>query len=53
MKELNIREMRANMGRLDELVAEEGEFVISRRGQPRARILPMVAAVHGSTDSRN
>ncbi|SIT67096.1 Antitoxin component of toxin-antitoxin stability system, DNA-binding transcriptional repressor [Ectothiorhodosinus mongolicus] len=43
MKELNIREMRANIGRLDELVAEEGELVISRRGQPIARILPMAA----------
>ena len=32
--------MRANRGRLDELVAEEGEFVISRRGQPNARIFP-------------
>ena len=45
--------MRANMVCLGELVAEEGEWVISRRGQPLARILPMVAAVHGGTDSRN
>ena len=35
--------MRVNMGCLDELVAEEGEWVISRRGQPIARILPMAA----------
>jgi prevent-host-death family protein len=41
MKELNIREMRANIGRLDELVAAEGELIISRRGQPIARVLPM------------
>ena len=34
MKVLNIREMRANMDRLDELVAEEGELVIKRRGHP-------------------
>mgnify|MGYP001327919587 CR=1 FL=1 len=53
MKERNIREMRANMGRLDELVAEEGEFVISRRGHPFARILSMTASVHGGTVSRN
>nr|WP_207188116.1 prevent-host-death protein [Thiorhodovibrio winogradskyi] len=33
--------MRANMGRLDELVAAEGELVICRRGQPIARVLPM------------
>ena len=45
--------MRANMARLGELVAEEGEFVISRRGQPRTRILPMAASAHGGTDSRN
>ena len=43
MKVLNIREMRANMDRLDELVAEEGELVISCRGQPIVRILPMTA----------
>ena len=43
MKELNIREMRANMGRLDELVAEEGELVIKRLGQPIARIFSMAA----------
>ena len=41
MKELNIREMRANIGRLDELVAAEGELVVIRRGRPIARILPM------------
>jgi len=41
MKELNIREMRANIGRLDELVAAEGELIISRRGQPIARVLPI------------
>ena len=43
MKELNIREMRASIGRLDELVAMEGELVVSRHGQPIARILPMPA----------
>ena len=43
MKEQNIREMRANTGRLDEMGSEEGDLVISRRGQPIARILPMAA----------
>ncbi len=38
MKELNIRKMRHRMGRLDELVAEECELVISRRVQPIAQI---------------
>lgn len=41
VRELNIREMRANLGRLAELVAAEGELLISRRGQPIARVLPM------------
>ena len=41
MKEISVREMRANIGRLDELVAVEGELVICRHGHPIARILPM------------
>ena len=36
MKELSLHEVRASMGRLDELVAEEGELAISRRVQPIA-----------------
>ncbi|MEB3261669.1 MAG: type II toxin-antitoxin system Phd/YefM family antitoxin [Cyanobacteriota bacterium] len=42
MKELNIREMRASIGRLAELVEAEGELLISRRGRPIARVLPVV-----------
>jgi len=41
VKELNIREMRASLGQLAELVAAEGELVIRRRGEPIARVLPM------------
>ncbi len=41
MKELSIRAMRANIGRLDELLEEAGELIISRRGKPIARVLPM------------
>ena len=41
MKVINIRQMRVSIGRLDELVAAEGELVISRRGRPIARVLPM------------
>lgn len=41
MKKLSVREMRANIGRLDELVDEAGELIISRRGQPIARVLPI------------
>jgi prevent-host-death family protein len=40
MKTLSIREMRAELGRLDELVNHEAELVITRRGRPIARVLP-------------
>lgn len=46
MKELNIREMRANLDQLAELVAAEGELVIHRRGEPIARVLPMTKRRH-------
>ena len=41
MKELNIREMRASIGQLEELVNDAGELVVSRRGRPIARVLPI------------
>lgn len=41
MKELTVREVRANIGRLGELAAEAGELIISRRGKPIARVLPI------------
>ncbi len=44
MKALNVREMRAAIGRLDELVDAAGELVVKRRGQPIARILPVQGA---------
>jgi prevent-host-death family protein len=44
MKKLNVRRMRAALGRLDEIVAQEGEIVVTRRGRPLARVLPVRAA---------
>ena len=41
MKRLNIREICANTGRLDELVASEGELVVTRHGEAIARVSPM------------
>ncbi|MBV8453704.1 MAG: type II toxin-antitoxin system prevent-host-death family antitoxin [Deltaproteobacteria bacterium] len=41
MKTLSIREMRSALSHLDELVAETGEVVVTRRGYPLARILPV------------
>jgi antitoxin (DNA-binding transcriptional repressor) of toxin-antitoxin stability system len=43
MKELNVREMRAAIGRLDELVDDAGELTVNRRGKAIARILPIAA----------
>jgi prevent-host-death family protein len=41
VRELTVREMRKNLGRLGELVEGEGEVVITRRGTPIARLLPV------------
>lgn len=41
MRELSIREMREKLGNLDQLVKAEGEILITRRGVPIARLLPM------------
>ena len=41
MRHLSIREMRASLGRLDELLEEEAEVLITRRGKAVARLLPM------------
>lgn len=40
MKTLSIREMREALPNLDTLVAEEGEIVVTRRGEPIARVVP-------------
>jgi prevent-host-death family protein len=41
MKTLSIREIRAALPRLDRLLAEAGEVVVTSRGRPLARILPI------------
>ena len=46
MKTLSVREMRAVLPHLDEVVAAAGEIVITRRGRPLARVLP--ARVRGA-----
>ena len=40
MKSLSIREVRSEIPRLEEILADEGELVITRRGRPIARLLP-------------
>ena len=41
MKTLSIREMRQALGSLDKIIEQEGEVVVTRRGQPIARIVPV------------
>ena len=41
MKSLSIREVRKELAHIDELVASEGEVVVTRRGKPIARMLPL------------
>ena len=38
---ISIREMRNQLGRLDTLIAEESELIITRHNKPVARILPI------------
>jgi antitoxin (DNA-binding transcriptional repressor) of toxin-antitoxin stability system len=45
MRELTIREMRENLGSLDQLVKSEGEIIVTRHGIPIARVLPMRGAL--------
>lgn len=41
MKEMSIREMRAELGQLGRILETEKELVITRHGTPIARVLPL------------
>ncbi|MBI3665413.1 MAG: type II toxin-antitoxin system prevent-host-death family antitoxin [Acidobacteria bacterium] len=41
MKSLTIRQMRAALAHLDEVVAKEGEILVTRRGRALARLVPV------------
>ncbi len=41
MKKLTIRQVRESLGKLDELLAKEGEMAITRRGDEIARVVPV------------
>jgi antitoxin (DNA-binding transcriptional repressor) of toxin-antitoxin stability system len=41
-KQLSVREARAALPELDAILEREGEVIIARRGQPIARVLPVV-----------
>ncbi|MGH8274553.1 MAG: type II toxin-antitoxin system Phd/YefM family antitoxin [Gammaproteobacteria bacterium] len=44
MKSLSVRETRSKLAQLETLVEQAGEIVITRRGKPIARLLPVVNA---------
>ena len=41
MNEVSVREMRALLAGIEERLRAEGEIVLTRRGRPIARILPL------------
>lgn len=41
MKKLTIRQARSSLGKLDRLLAQEGEVTITRRGDEIARVVPV------------
>jgi antitoxin (DNA-binding transcriptional repressor) of toxin-antitoxin stability system len=41
MKTLSIREMRGALSRIDRILEEESEIIVSRRGEAVARVLPV------------
>jgi len=41
MQMLSVREMRNQLGKLDKLLAEEQEIIVTRHNTPLARILPI------------
>jgi antitoxin (DNA-binding transcriptional repressor) of toxin-antitoxin stability system len=42
MRSVSVREMRTALPRLEQLLEEEGEIVVTRHGRPVARVLPTV-----------
>jgi antitoxin (DNA-binding transcriptional repressor) of toxin-antitoxin stability system len=45
MKSVSVREMRAKLSKLEDVLASAGEVTITRRGKAIARILPMPGQV--------
>jgi len=41
MRQLSVRAVRAELSRIDRLLALQGEMVLTRRGRPVARLLPI------------
>jgi antitoxin (DNA-binding transcriptional repressor) of toxin-antitoxin stability system len=45
MKQLTVRAVRAELTRIDRVLAHQGEVLLTRRGKPVARLLPVRGAV--------
>ncbi len=41
MKAISIRDMRKDLGHLEQLIESEGEIIVTKRGNPIARLLPV------------
>jgi prevent-host-death family protein len=50
MRSISVREIRSALPRLEHLLAEEGELLITRNGKPVARVLP--SALEGRIPSK-
>ena len=46
MRTLSVREARERLTDIDELIAKEGEILLTRRGHPIARIVPLSGSRH-------
>ncbi len=44
MRQISVRQMRAMIGKLGELVEAEGELIVTRRGVPIAKVVPLGGA---------
>jgi antitoxin (DNA-binding transcriptional repressor) of toxin-antitoxin stability system len=55
MKQVSIRAVRSVLSQLDEILAAEGELLITRHGKPIARLLPVGqgAGMPSHADFRN
>ncbi len=45
MRTVSVQEARGALSRLEEILAREGEIIITRRGRPIARLMPMQSAL--------
>ena len=43
MRQISTRDMRKELPHLEDVLSDEGEIVITRRGKPIARVLPVPA----------